>query len=412
MPGTGITGPVLLSVAALAGYLLLVRRLRHQRMRSILSKYCRYVDSPEAINAMTPEDAFAIQALVAEVEFPSMFSVALFLALFQAFGIPSISRLLVATGELSRKSTASKRAADTGVLVTEIVFCAPGTDRSVSAIARMNWIHDRYRKSGAIRDDDMLYTLGLFALEPIRWVQRFEWRALTDLERCAIAVCWKKLGDVMGISYSPLPSGARGWQNGLEWLEELETWSKQYEIQHMTPSTSNTALAISALNVVLTNVPRMVKPVAAQFAVASFSPRLRTALAFDKPPLWVRGGLSLVLSIRKLLLRHLFLPRPLFMRKKWSSEAEAKTGYYNSEHYIAHPWYARPASKCRWSCRSWILLLTGGYVPSHNTPEFRPQGYRIPDVGPAGLEGQSTEDVEAAKHMIRKMQACPFHPGK
>ena len=45
-----------------------------------------------------------------------------------------------------------------------------------------------YRKANLISNDDMLYTLGLFALEPIRWISMYEWRSLTDMERCAMSV--------------------------------------------------------------------------------------------------------------------------------------------------------------------------------------------------------------------------------
>jgi hypothetical protein len=87
----------------------------------------------------------------------------------------------------------------------------------------MNWLHDRYRKSGKIKDDDMLYTLSLFALEPMRWTKNLEWRDLSDIERCALAVYRKNVGEVMSIPYDALPSSKTGWQNGLEWLSELQT---------------------------------------------------------------------------------------------------------------------------------------------------------------------------------------------
>jgi hypothetical protein len=44
-----------------------------------------------------------------------------FFALFKTYGIPSISKLLVATGKLSASETASKCAADTGVVITEVL---------------------------------------------------------------------------------------------------------------------------------------------------------------------------------------------------------------------------------------------------------------------------------------------------
>ncbi|KAI0525300.1 hypothetical protein F5B22DRAFT_642319 [Xylaria bambusicola] len=46
-------------------------------------------------------------------------------------------------------------------------------------------------------DEDLLYVLSLFAVEPTRWVERFEWRAMDARERGALAVLWRsaRLGD-------------------------------------------------------------------------------------------------------------------------------------------------------------------------------------------------------------------------
>lgn len=55
----------------------------------------------------------------------------------------------------------------------------------------------------------MLYTLSLFVTEPIRFIDAYEWRSLTELEKCALGTYWKSVGDAMGISYEPLPSFGR-----------------------------------------------------------------------------------------------------------------------------------------------------------------------------------------------------------
>jgi hypothetical protein len=405
--------PVVLgSVAGLLGYLLFavgLPRLRYQRMNQTLKKFEAYTTSPEAYGRMTLEDAFAIQLPLAEVEFPSTFSISIFFALFKTYGIPSISKLLVATGELSDKTTASKRAADTGVLITEIVLNKPGTERNLSAIARMNWLHDRYRKAGKIKDEDMLYTLSLFALEPMRWTKALEWRDLTDLERCAMAVYWKNLGEIMGIPYDQLPSASKGWVSGLEWLHELEAWSQDYEVENMVPSATNRTLGMATVDIGLTNVPKLFKPLGLQFATALLSPRLRKAMLFKDPPVWVQTTLDTAVAIRKFLLRHLFLPRPHFMRKVWFSEANPQTGKYHFEQYIGHPWYIEPSFGRRWNLKSWLLWATGGYVPSTSKTQYRPEGYLIPDLGPVKLEGQGMDEMEAAKPAIRSIQGCPFY---
>lgn len=182
------------------------------------------------------------------------------------------------TGELAHPLLSSKRAADTAALLTEIVLNKPGSVRNLDAIARMNWLHERYRRAGKIKDEDMLYTLSLFVLEPVRWTERFEWRTLSDLERCALAVYWKNLGEVMDIPYDALPSAKSGWQDGLHWLEELEAWSKAYDVENTVPNEHNKTLALATLKIGLTNVPRIFHGVGLRFVAALLDQRLRRAM--------------------------------------------------------------------------------------------------------------------------------------
>jgi hypothetical protein len=101
----------------------------------------------------------------------------------------------------------------------------------------------------------MLYTLSLFALEPIRWISRFEWRCLTDLELCASDTYWKSMGDATEISYSILPSHKSGWRDGLHWLKEIKEWSLAYESDHMKFAKSNEQLANAYLDILFLNLP-------------------------------------------------------------------------------------------------------------------------------------------------------------
>ncbi len=157
----------------------------------------------------------------------------------------------MATGQLKNEETTSKRAADTGVLLLEFGLNKPTSERAIEAIARMNFLHSRYQKSGKITNDDLLYTLSIFALEPSRWINRYEWRSMSDLEMCACGTYWKNMGDAMEISYTKLPSSAKGWQDGLHWLEEVKQWSNAYEEAHMVPADTNKQLADSQLDYLL-----------------------------------------------------------------------------------------------------------------------------------------------------------------
>ena len=168
--------------------------------------------------------------------------------------------------------------ADTGVLLLEFAVNRPSSERTIQAIARMNYLHARYQKSGKILDSDMLYTLSLFALEPGRWVERYEWRHLTDVELCACGTYWKSMGDAMLISYQVLPSYKKGWTDGLHWLEEIREWSLKYELANMVPAHTNKRLADAHLNVLFLNMSPKLASVGRSAVAVLLGERLRKAM--------------------------------------------------------------------------------------------------------------------------------------
>lgn len=203
-------------------YPTLVLFFRHRRLRKTLQKYPYPTRS--SFSSMTNEHAFYIQQTIGELEFPFTYEKALQFALFRTYGIPSISKLLVETRQFSESTTATKRYTDTTVLITEFTTYHPQMERSIEAVGRMNYIHHQYQKSGKILDDDMLYTLSLFAGEPVRWIDKYEWRGMEEFEKCAMGTFWKGIGDAMHIGYGKLKSGGEGgegWRDGLQWLEEI-----------------------------------------------------------------------------------------------------------------------------------------------------------------------------------------------
>ena len=184
----------------------------------------------------------------------------------------------MATGELATPEAASKRVTDTGVLLLEFALNPPSSERTIQAIARMNYLHGLYQKAGKIKHSDMLYTLSLFALEPSRWVQRYEWRSMTELELCACGTFWKAMGDAMLIPYDVLPSQKEGWRDGLHWLKEVEEWSLAYEKAYMVPSESNKQLADSELDILFINLSARLMSTGKQIVTVLLEDRLRKAI--------------------------------------------------------------------------------------------------------------------------------------
>lgn len=272
--------PYLLPLLCLS-YLTLVAFFRNRRLRSTLIKH-PYI-TRTSFASMTNEDAYLIQREVGELEFPFTFEKSLQFALFRTYGIPTISKLLVQTSQFSEESTATKRYTDTTVLIAEFLGYHPTSARSIEAIGRMNYIHSQYQKSGKIVNDDLLYTLALFAGEPVRWIDQYEWRKLEDFEKCAIGTFWKAIGDAMEIGYGTLRSGGeggQGWIDGLQWLEELQEWSAAYEERFMLPDHNNHKTAEQTVAILLYSMPAFVKPYGRRIVSALMDDRLRTAMMY------------------------------------------------------------------------------------------------------------------------------------
>ncbi|KAI1738168.1 hypothetical protein F4680DRAFT_426312 [Xylaria scruposa] len=382
-------------------YAILCATLRFRQMRAIADKF-GYTTRASFAN-MTVDDAYQIQKWLAEQEFPKVFSASIFFALFKTYGVPSISRLLVQTGHFTYRgdgTKASKRAADTSVLLTNMVIGKPGSRRAMEAVARTNYLHSHYLKTGRISDDDMLYTLSLFTLEGMRWTDLYEWRRLTPMERCAMATFWKALGEDLQITYRQLPSSQSGWSDGLHWLEELDGWSRQYEAKNMQPDDSNALLAESTLNLALHNVPSMFKPLVRRLVALLLTPRLREAMRIPHPPPIYQTVFNLFISLRKVLLRHFSLPRLYLLRHHYIEEnADPLTNRYHVSRWRFHPWYAAPSFKDRWGAKALITWVVGE-KGSGGTGKFIPEGYLLPEVGPQEEIGRGLDDMEGTVNLL------------
>ncbi|KAI2473136.1 hypothetical protein F4781DRAFT_223114 [Annulohypoxylon bovei var. microspora] len=388
-------------------YLIAVHFLRYKRRDSIIRRY-----SPEgrqSLRALSLANAHAIVLDLATLEFPRIFSGSIFFALFKTYGIPSISSVLVSTGQLSESSTASKRAADTGILITEIVLNEPSSIRVIDGVARINYLHGRYRKSGKITDNDMLYTLGLFALEPIRWNAKYDWRFLTDVEKCALGVFWKDMGEAMEISYDQLQSYMSSeFDDGLTWLDALEKWCDRYELDHMVPAVSNKQVSKATLDIAVFNIPIRLRETAIKFVSALLEPRLRRAMMLDDPPLYA-FLVPVILNLRKWFVRYLCLPRLEWFRTQWfTDEKDISTGRYHALRYISHPWYMKPSLFSLWGLSALLTRLYGGVLPGDEGIKYHPEGYLIAELGPAALVGKGGKEMNATRIELGTRRGCPM----
>jgi hypothetical protein len=198
----------------------------------------------------------------------------------QAEGIPSIAKLVARVARHS--SSASRASAQKPKEIYHATPAAlmgrPGAPETVAAIDRVNYIHSLYRPSGNMSNDDLLYILSIYPFEITRWIEKYEWRALTLVERCALATLWKSLGEKLHIPYANLPSHGTGFESALHWLQELEEWGQAYEERNRVRSPDSVFLAEKNLGSWLQGVPDFLKPVARSMVAVIVEPRLRLAM--------------------------------------------------------------------------------------------------------------------------------------
>ncbi|KAI0146294.1 hypothetical protein GGR57DRAFT_479442 [Xylariaceae sp. FL1272] len=400
-------------VSLTAAYVLFCTAMRNSQRRAIEKKF-NFKDR-KSLAHMTLKEAHAIQTWLAEQMFPSVFSASLFFALFKTYSIPSISSVLVSTRQFGKPGdieAASKRAADTSVLLTNMIMRPPGSLQARLAVARTNYLHNVHRRAGRISNDDMLYTLSLFTLEPMRWTAKYEWRALSDMERCAMATCFKAWGEDLQISYEALPSCTKGWIDGLHWLEELDTWSRLYQSDHVEFSEVNVEVANATKALVLCQVPRSLHRLVWGIVAILLGPQVQKAMRIPEPLRGLQSGFDFVITIRKYILRYAFPPRPYFFRRVYNDEKpHPVTHRYQSVRWLGRPWYVRTSLLDRWSLAAWLLWINGNITRTvFDNTKFLPEGYLLDDVGPANRVGKGHDEMfeDMSALAFKSPSRCPF----
>src|ERR1700759_4904685 len=110
---------------AIVAYPLLCSALRFRRLKSLQAKFKYGTSERPSYEGMTVKEAHDIIEAISDTEFPALFEKGLQFALFRTYGIPSISKLLVKTTQLSTETNVPKRYADTGVLLADMYGAEP-----------------------------------------------------------------------------------------------------------------------------------------------------------------------------------------------------------------------------------------------------------------------------------------------
>ena len=207
-------------------------------------------------------------------------------ALFRTFAVASIGNLLHKTQEFEQRT--QKRYDDTDLLLSEIIEHGYESERGKAALGRMNRMHG----SQHIPNDNMRYVLSTFVMEPWRWNQRFGYRKSSENEKIALHRLWFEIGTRMGIKEIP------------ETFEAMEKINIAYEQQYFGYSDGGRKVADATLNLMLGwYFPRFTWAVFRPFVIAIMDDRLREALSYPRPGLFVRASLNMGMGLRKIILR-------------------------------------------------------------------------------------------------------------
>ncbi|WP_094556069.1 dephospho-CoA kinase [Synechococcus sp. 1G10] len=234
---------------------------------------------PTTPESPSPREVEALCCELAGVHFPWDTTRSLELALLKTFCVPSISALLERTGEFTHRPR--KRYDDTGLMVAELLRCGPRSPEGQAVITRMNRIHGAY----AISNRDFLYVLSTFVAEPIRWLARYGWRALSTREQTCLYLFWRQVGEAMGLQAIP------------DSLAALMAFNHSFELEAFRSAPSNRRIAESTLAMLLDDWPAPLRPALRGVLLSLVSRDVCGSLGWTSSPDWLQtlvlGGLRL-----------------------------------------------------------------------------------------------------------------------
>jgi hypothetical protein len=218
------------------------------------------------IQELDPDvDFVEIYRIMGGYEFPWDMTQSLGLALYRTYAVPSIGQLLAATGEFHRRT--HKRYADTGLILDAVLEHGFGHPTGRAAIRRMNQMHGAF----AISNDDMRYVQSTFVVIPMRWMDRFGWRPMSETERRASANYYRELGRHMNIKDSPTSH------------QEFAAYLDAYERAHFAYSPGGRGVSDATLSLLIGFYPRPLRPLLRRFTLALLDPPLRDAFRYPPP---------------------------------------------------------------------------------------------------------------------------------
>ncbi|WP_141731559.1 oxygenase MpaB family protein [Oligoflexus tunisiensis] len=211
------------------------------------------------------------------------------IALLKTFAIPEIAKILVESGEFLNRP--QKRYDDTDLLISLFVENGPSSVAGRQAIRRINRMHARY----PITNEQMLYVLSTFVVDPMLWIENYGHRPLNALEKEASFQFWIHVGRLMAIK-DLFPN-----------LETMVAFHEDYEREHMVYSEYNAQLYHLVLPTMARMMPAGLGRLVTELLPSLMPPRMCAAFGVKSPGPLIRTAVQAILRARAQAAR--FLPQ-------------------------------------------------------------------------------------------------------
>lgn len=348
----------------------------------------QYGATPSDFRNLTYQEAQRIIGQAALWEFPYIFLTGKDFAFLRAFAIPAISKVSVAAREMVDR--VGKRYADTTVLVGEFFVNPLDSERAQIALNRMNWIHSRY--GNKIHNQHMVYTLCLLTCEGFQWVDRYDWRKTTALEKHASFVYWHEVGKRMGLVDMPLS------------YEDCSRFIELCEEQEMRADSANARIATSVIHLYQSTIPAFLAPLVKLVILAFMDSKLAGAFCLPSTQTLLiqstRFFLESLLYVRAFVVRNFFLPRQSTIQVFGQLN---EFGMRHMTFWEIEPWYVAKTTK--FTFYSLYCKIFG--LPQVGEDEWSPKGYRLETLGPKRYEGKGGKEIlEVVENS--KTGGCPY----
>ena len=209
-------------------------------------------------------DPYEAVRIIAFETFPWDIERSLEVALIHSFAIPSISSLLIKTGRLVHRT--EERVARTDKLIMDLLWYGLSSTEGKATAEKIRNAHAQY----PISNDEYLFVLSTFILEPIEWMEVYGPRPFTRDEKDAWFLFWSHFGKSMGIAHLPRDLG------------ELRSWVRNFTNAHMYYAPDNKCL-IDAVFGMLQKQIKIPKFFLMNALASLFDPATCRALGLEPP---------------------------------------------------------------------------------------------------------------------------------